>query len=166
MKYFFYGMFIATIVVMITKANAADCTDVQTTNAQVQTSTITTDVPKHLQDAVIVIRLKDGRESQVSANQFKVVPRKQQHLITEVKTHTERVCKVSGKEKNLLMVGGRRDHKDLDIRVNGKTATVESEKGLVLDAAYMRQNIFNTNLGVGAGIDTNGTLKGIIGVEF
>jgi hypothetical protein len=30
----------------------------------------------------------------------------------------------------------------------------------------MRQNILNTNLGIGAGIDTNGTLKGMIGVEF
>lgn len=154
------------LILLLNLAFATDCTDVQTTSAEVQTSTITTDVPKHLQDAVIIIRLKDGRESQVSANQFKVVPRKQQHLITEVKTHTERLCKVSGKEKNLLMVGGRRDHKDFDTRVVGKTATVESEKGLVLDAAYMRQNIFDTKLGVGAGIDTNGTLKGMIGVEF
>lgn len=154
------------LIFLMNLAMAADCTDVQTVNAEVQTSTITTDVPKHLQDATIIIRTKDGRESQVSANKFKVVPRKQQHLITEVKTHTERVCKVSGKEKNLLMVGGRRDHKGLDTRVVGKTATVESEKGLVLDAAYMRQNILNTNLGVGAGVDTNGTLKGMIGVEF
>ena len=154
------------LILLFNLAFASDCTDVQTTNAQVQTSEITTDIPKHLQDAVIVIRLKDGRESKVSANQFKVVPRKQQHLITEVKTHTERVCKVSGKEKNLLMVGGRRDHKNLDTRVNGKTVTVESEKGLVLDAAYMRQNIFDTNLGVGAGVDTNGVVKGLVGFEF
>lgn len=154
------------LILLFNLAFASDCTDVQTTNAQVQTSEITTDIPKHLQDATIIIRTKDGRESQVSANKFKVVPRKQQHLITEVKTHTERICKVSGKEKNLLMVGGRRDHKDLDIKVSGKTVTVESEKGLVLDAAYMRQNIFDTNLGVGAGVDTNGTLKGMIGLEF
>ena len=154
------------LILLFNLVFASDCTDVQTTNAEVQTSEITTDVPKHLQDAVIVIRLKDGRESKVSSNQFKVVPRKQQHLITEVKTHTERVCKVSGKEKNLLMVGGRRDHKNLDTRVNGKTVTVESEKGLVLDAAYMRQNIFDTNLGVGAGVDTNGVVKGLVGFEF
>jgi hypothetical protein len=154
------------LIILLNFVFASDCTDVQTTNAQVQTSTITTDVPKHLEDATIIVRTKDGRESQVSANKFKVVQRKQQHFITEVKTHTERVCKVSGKEKNLLMVGGRRDHKNLDLRVNGKTATVESEKGLVLDAAYLRQNIFDTNLGVGAGVDTNGTLKGIVGIEF
>lgn len=154
------------LIMLLNFAFASDCTNVQTTDMDVQTSTISTDVPKHLQDAIIIIRTNDGRESQVSANKFKVVPRKQQHLITEITTHTERVCKVSGKEKNLLMLGGRRDHKNLDVRVNGKTATVESEKGLVLDAAYMRQNIFNTNLGVGAGVDTNGTLKGIVGIEF
>lgn len=157
-------MFILTLIINLVMA--ADCTDVQTTNAEVQTSFINTDVPKHLQDAVIVIRLKDGRESQVSANQFKVVPRKQQLLITEVKTHTERVCKVSGKEKNLLMLGGRRDHKDLESSVNGNVGKVISEKGLVLDASYLRQNIFDTNLGVGAGVDSNGTLRGVIGVEF
>ena len=157
-------MFILTFIISLVMAG--DCSNVQTTNAEVQTKIITTDVPKHLEDAIIIVRTKDGRESQVSANQFKVVPRKQQHLITEVKTHTERVCKVSGKEKNLLMVGGRRDHQDLDIRVNGNTATVESQKGLVMDATYLRQNIFNTNLGVGAGVDTNGTLRGVVGVEF
>lgn len=154
------------LILLLNFAFAADCTNVETSNVYVQTSTINTDVPKHLQDAVIIIRTKDGRESQVSANKFKVVPRKQQHLITEITTHTERVCKVSGKEKNLLMVGGRRDHKNLDVRTNGKTAIVESEKGLVLDAAYMRQNIFDTRLGIGAGVDTNGTIKGMVGVEF
>lgn len=157
------------LILLLNMVFASDCTDVQTVNAQVQTSTITTDVPKHLEDAEVCILYKSGPNLGyhcVPAKKFKVVPRKQQHLVTEVKTHTERVCKVSGKEKNLLMVGGRRDHKDLDTRVVGNTATVESEKGLVLDAAYMRQNIFDSKLGVGAGVDTNGTLRGVIGVEF
>lgn len=164
-RFMFYG-FILLIVFGCHATKAEDCTDTQQKNEVQEEQVITTDVPNHLKDAVIIVRTKDGRESTVSANQFKVVPRKQQRLVTKVKEYTERICKVSGKEKNLLMFGGRRDHKDLDTQVNGKTATVESEKGLVLDASYLRQNIFDSKLGVGAGVDSNGTLRGIIGVEF
>lgn len=159
----FTGLF---LLCLSSTAFSADCTDVQSKEKVEATKEINTDIPKHLQDAVIIIRTKDGRESQVSANKFKVVPRKQQFIVTETSKHTERVCKVSGKEKNLIIVGGRRDHTDLDIRVSGQTATVKSEKDLVLDAGYMRQNIFDTNLGVGASVDTNGTLRGMVGVEF
>lgn len=165
-KYYFLMLVVLGVVALSISAKAETCTvDVVTSESEAN-HVINTDVPKHLQDAVIIVRTKDGRESQVSANQFKVVPRKQQRLVTVVKYNTQRTCKVNTKDKNLLMVGGRRDHRDLDIRVNGKTATVESEKGLVLDAAYMRQNLFDSALGIGAGIDTNGTLRGIIGVEF
>lgn len=157
-------MYILTLIMSL--AFASDCTDVQQKEEIKEERLINTDVPKHLQDATIIIRTKDGRESTVSANQFKVVSRKQQFIVTKVKEHTERTCKVSGKEKNLLMFGGRRDHKDIDTNVVGKTATVSSEKGLVVDATYMRQNVLDSKLGVGAGIDSNGTLRGVVGVEF
>lgn len=157
-------MYILTLIMSL--AFASDCTDVQQKEEIKEERLINTDVPKHLQDATIIIRTKDGRESTVSANQFKVVSRKQQFIVTKVIEHTERTCKVSGKEKNLLMFGGRRDHKDIDTNVVGKTATVSSEKGLVVDATYMRQNVLDSKLGVGAGIDSNGTLRGVVGVEF
>jgi hypothetical protein len=147
-------------------AKAENCSDLQTQSIIKKARIITTDVPKHLEGAVIIVRNKDGRESQVSANNFKVVPRKQQFIVTETNKHTERLCKVNGKQKNLLLIGGRRDHKDLDVRVNGNMATVSSEKGLVLDAGYMLQNINDSTIGLGIGIDTNGTLKGLVGVEF
>lgn len=98
-----------------------------------------------------------------------MVPRKQQFVITKVNNHSERVCKVAGKEKNLVMLGGRRDYKGLDKSISGNTATISSEKGLVLDAAYMRQNITTIRslpLGAGLGLDTNGTVKVFGGVEF
>ena len=157
-------MYILTLIMSL--AFASDCTDVQQKEEIKEERLINTDVPKHLQDATIIIRTKDGRESTISANQFKVVPRKQQFIVTKIKEHTERTCKVSGKEKNLIMFGGRRDHKDIDTNVVGKTATVSSEKGLVVDATYMRQNVLDSKLGVGAGIDSNGTLRGVVGVEF
>lgn len=157
-------MYILTLIMSF--VFASDCTDVQQKEEIKEERLINTDVPKHLQDATIIIRTKDGRESTISANQFKVVPRKQQFIVTKVKEHTERTCKVSGKEKNLLMFGGRRDHKDIDTNVVGKTATVSSEKGLVVDATYMRQNVLDSKLGVGAGIDSNGVVRGVVGVEF
>lgn len=167
-RFMFYG-FILLIVFGCHVTKAEDCTDTQQKNEVQEEQVITTDVPNHLKDAKVCIFYPSGPNLGyhcVPAEKFKVVPRKQQRLVTKVKEHTERICKVSGKEKNLLMFGGRRDHKNLDTRVNGKTATVESEKGLVLDASYLRQNIFDSKLGVGAGVDSNGTLRGIIGVEF
>lgn len=155
-----------TIILLITNmVFALDCTDIKSQNEVQEEQVITTDVPKHLKDAVIIVRTADGRESQVSANNFKVVPRKQQRLVTKVKEHTERTCK-AGEKKNLLFVGGRRDHVDLDQSVVGKTGVVTSEKGPVLDINYMRKNLGNTPLGIGAGVDTNGVVRGMVGVEF
>jgi hypothetical protein len=154
------------LIFILNLAFADNCTDVKSSSSVEKQQVISTDVPSHLKDAVIIVRTKDGRESQVSANQFKVVPRKQQYLVTETKEHTERVCKVSGKDNNLVSFGARRDHTGLNKSVNGSTGIVSSEKGLVIDAGYMRQNILDSNLGLGGSIDTNGTLRGTLGVTF
>jgi hypothetical protein len=159
-----YSILFTLILLAVCTSNADNCTNIQTQSVVNKTKVITTDVPKHLKDASILIRTNDGRISWFSANKFKIVPRKQQYIVTERIVHTDRLCKV--KDKNILMVGARRDHQDLDTRINGKTATVQSEKGLVLDAAFMRKNISDSALGLGIGIDTNGTLKGLVGVEF
>lgn len=159
-------MFTSILTAVISLVMASDCNESQKSSEVKEEQIITTDIPKHLKDAVIIVRQKDGRESHVSANLFKVVPRKQQRVVTKVVERTERVCKVASKEKNLLMLGGRRDHTDLDIAVNGNSATVKSQKGMVFDATYYRQNIGNTPVGAGAGVDTNGTLRGVVGVEF
>lgn len=158
-------MYILTLIMSL--AFASDCTDVQQKQEVKEEQVITTDVPNRLVGKEICIRdPKTGVSDCFSTEKFKVVPRKQQRIVTKVTEHTERTCKVAGKEKNLLMVGGRRDHKDIDTNVVGKTATVSSEKGLVVDATYMRQNVLDSKLGVGAGIDSNGTLRGVVGVEF
>ena len=70
----------------------------------------------------------------------------------------------------MIALGARKDHVGVDADVkstaSGLEATISSEKALVLDAAYIRRKILQTPLGIGAGIDTNGTLKAIISTDF
>jgi hypothetical protein len=158
---------IITVVFLFSlNVNADSCVDTNSQEKVENTKEINTDVPKHLQDAVIIVRTKDGRESVVSANKFKVVPRKQQFIVTETSKHTQRVCKVSRDDKNLVIVGGRRDHTGLSKSINGNTGVLSSDRGLVMDAGYMRQNVFDSNLGIGGSVDTNGTLRGTVGISF
>jgi hypothetical protein len=155
-----------TLIMLVNMIFAQDCTETVGQEQVEKVQQISTDVPKHLVDAVIIVRTKDGRESQVSANQFKVVPRKQQFIVTETSKLSKQVCKVDVKDKNMVILGGRRDHTGLTKEVNGNVGVLSSERGAVFDAGYMRKNLFGTPLGVGGSVDTNGTLRGTVGVEF
>jgi hypothetical protein len=126
---------------------------------------IKTDVPKHLEGATIIVRTKDGRETSVPAEKFKVVPRKQQYIVTKVSKKEKMTCSAAD-TRNLVMLGVRKDHTGLTKETDGSTATVYSNKGAVIDAAYMRRKMFDTNFGAGVGLDTNATPKAFLGYEF
>ncbi len=144
---------------------AADsCKEVSTVNSAVKSEDINTAVPKALEGAVIEVKLKNGKVYVFKADEFKVVPRMQQLLVTEYEVTKTLRCDSS--DKNTLMLGIREDHTGLDVSATANAASVQSRRGPVLDAAYLRRKILDTKLGVGAGIDTNGTVKGIVGLDF
>lgn len=117
-------------------------------------------------NAKIIVKLDNGKEYTYDASKYMVVPRKQ---YTKVGQSTETMCKAKSR-KNSVMVGVRNDHAGMDAQTkvvpNGVSAKVESKKALVPDLNYYRREILDSHLGLGAGVDANGTLRGIIGLDF
>jgi len=159
---------ILAVTLLSSAAKAQSCsTDTNAVVSEVQED-VNTKVPKVLEGAKIIIRRADGKEEVLKAEDFKVVKRVQQFKVTE-RNVTQKVTCNKDTQKNLLMLGGRKDHTDYDISSNGNSLTVQSDKKIVLDAAYMRQKLVHIKqlpIGAGLGIDTNGTVKGLVGVEF
>lgn len=173
MKYF-----ILVLMMVLSQASySAEKCEVKDTPQDVNTP-----VPKDLEGATIIIKTKDGKERFFQSSEFKVVPRKQQFKIKERMVVATEMCPriviprpimvVMGepKLKNLFMVGVRRDFTELDETVSGNKITLYSQKAIILDATYYRSGLINDmvsqKIGAGLGLDTNGTLRGIIGVEF
>lgn len=145
---------------------------------------VNTPVPAGLEDAEIIVRTKDGKETKMSANDFKVVKRKQQFKVTErvvIKTEPmpkeaiergqallqEYVDNAKRKNnKNLLMLGLAYDYTSLDSEIQGNTVKLYSNKGPVFDLTYFRRRLLDTNIGLGIGINTNGAPRGVVGLEF
>jgi hypothetical protein len=148
------------------------CKKTETVTVHEEKEDINTPTPKELEDAVILVKRKDGKVVEMKASDFKVVPRKQQFKVRErtvlqqVKCEPTIIIEKAEEKKNLLALGIRRDYTDLSKSVNGNVGTLSSERAMVLDLSYMRQQLLGTDFGLGVGLDTNGTLRGILGYEF
>lgn len=141
-------------------------------SCQVTKQDVNTPVPVELQDAEIIVRTKDGKEHKMNANEFKVVKRKQQFKIKEVKQPCEPVVqyveveKKVKENKNMVMLGVRYDYIDLESKVEGNKTTLYSTKGPVVDFSYMRRKVLDSNFGAGLGIDTRVSPRVFLGYEF
>jgi hypothetical protein len=155
---------------------AKECSSEQLVSSQVDTMELKTDVPKFLVGATICVKRADGAQSCVPAEKFKVVPRKQQFVVTQVTKNKVTNCstivekivkeKVENK-KNTVYTDVRKDHQDLKTEYNGnKSVSIESEKGIVPSINYYRREVFDTPIGAGVGVDTNGTVRGALGIDF
>jgi hypothetical protein len=126
---------------------------------------IKTDVPNHLKGATITIRLADGRESTVPAEKFKVVPRKQQFIVTKVETSKVVSCTTNDPKKNRAsLVAGYGAKNGLTTSTSGSTVTVETKSGAVGGAQYQR--MLNEDISVGVQAQTNGTGSLLLGLDF
>lgn len=142
------------------------CSESQQLQTQDVVYEVNTNLPKHLKGAKITITLADGSTSTVPAEKFMVVPRKQKTVVGQNQTLTKKLsCTASGK-KNILMGEVRKDVTEVETTTNGKTATVTSKKEMVPGVNYYRRELFDTPIGAGVGVDTNGTVKGMIGIDF
>lgn len=68
--------------------------------------------------------------------------------------------------KNTLSLDVRKDFTGISTRSSGPVVTVEAEKNIVVGLNYYRHLIFGTKLGAGAGLDTNGVPKLVMGFDF
>lgn len=168
------NLLLTAIIAALAVALIADIASAQETcRVETKVQDVNTPVPKELEDAKIIIRTKDGKEQEMSANEFKVVKRKQQFKVTkEIVTQTapapvEVIKEVPAKEnKNLVMLGVSYDYTDLTSETSGNTIRLYSNKGPVVDLQYLRRQVWGSKFGLGLGLNTNGAPKGILGYEF
>lgn len=140
---------------------AEDCQESVSQEKTIEQNQINTDVPKYLEGAVIIVRQKDGKESVVPAEKFKVVPRKQQFLITR----TEKTKTLSCVKRNRAsLVVGRGSKPGLDSSTNGSVVEVESRVGAVGGLQFQR--LLNKTLSVGGQVQTNKTTSVLLGIDF
>lgn len=168
LKVLYLGLCILVIVLASNDANSQESCNNQ---CSVINQDVNTPVPKALKDAEIVVRTKDGKEYRMSANDFKVVPRKQQFKIKERIVYKGRSdLPVSPKEakdesEGILMLGLSYDYISLDAKVEPGKVTLYSEKGPVLDLSYYKRKVFG-DFGLGLGVNTNGAPKAILGMDL
>lgn len=123
-----------------------------------------TDMPAHLEGATIIVRLKDGRESVVPAEKYKVVPRQQQFIVTKTSRTSALVC-VDEKDRNRVsLLGGKGPKGGLDVNRSGDTVTVESQYGAVGGLQYQR--LITEDISVGGQVQTNDSIMLNIGLDF
>lgn len=154
----------------ITSGYAKECTTNIQENVEVVDVQSKDEAAKYLKDAKILVKLANGKEYQFDASEFKVVARTQVKQITQVTKEKLVSCTEAQEEnKNLLIGGLRRDIKDVNKTYSStsssQTLRLESEKGLIPEAGYMRRKVIG-NVGVGGTVDSEGTGKLLIGLEF
>ena len=112
---------------------------------------IKTVVPAHLKGGTIIVRRADGAESVVSAEQFKVVPRKQQFIVTHTERKSITTCKGAEELRNRLSIlGGKAPTGRLSTTATPGVVTVEQEGALVTGAQYQRKigNLFSIEINI------------------
>lgn len=157
-----YLIFMA--LAMSSTSFAADCKEEIYSSNEDVVYEVNSKIPEHLRGATITVRLADGKESTVPAEKFMVVPRKQSTIAGTNWTVTK-VRSCDTKDRNLIIGEVRKDHKNFDTETNGKEAKTYSNKEVIPGVNYFRRELLGP-IGAGAGVDSNGTLKGLIGVEF
>jgi hypothetical protein len=127
---------------------------------------IKSDVPKHLKGAKIIVRLADGRESEVPAEAFKVVPRKQQYIVTKVSQNSTTMCSADPvhNKNRIAVLGGRGAKEGLDKTVRTNEVEIESRVGAVGGVQYQR--LITDRISVGGQVQTNKTGLISIGLDF
>jgi hypothetical protein len=157
------AMFLVSINVI---ASEPVCSESVGDVVSTETKEINTKVPKHLKGAVIIVRQADGKESVVPAEKFKVVPRKQQFLVTKTEKSKTMSCTTNKPSKNrVALLGGHGTKSGLGkIKQVGSLVEVESNVGLVGGAQYQR--MLNDTLSVGVQGQTNKTGSLILGLDF
>lgn len=85
----------------------------------------------------------------------------------EVIVETVKIYEVDAdQQKNVIMLGVRRDYAGLDSSQNGNSATISERKNALLDLSYMRRKLFDSRIDAGAGVDARGVVRGFLGLEF
>lgn len=150
---------------LISSAAMADCTESTGQQQVTDQLEIKTDVPSHLKGATIIVRTKDGRETQVPAERFKVVPRKQQFVVTHTLQETTVSCNNTSKNRVSGLIGkGTQSGVNTDNSQAPNKVSVENNTGTVGGVQYQR--MLNDTISIGVQGQTNKTGSLLLGIDF
>lgn len=158
MKY----LFLSLLFISSTAYASQDCSSLA--EQVLEAKDVNTDVPEHLKGATIIIRQADGKESSVPAEKFKVVPRKQQFIVS--KTLSMTVCSASEKNR-VSVIGGYGTTGALKKNTKGLPAgkvTVDTKEGAVGGLQYQRK--ISDIISIGVQGQSNKTTSILIGLDF
>lgn len=146
-------------------AEEKDC--VETVDTKVESKDINTPVPQHLRGATILIKKADGTIQEVEAENFKVVPRKQQFIVSKkekVVVNCDKKCDELKRNRLSLLVGRGAQRGLNNTQVSPTLVEVENNVGLLIGLQYQRLITDTVSLGVQA-ISNNSAL-GMVGIDF
>lgn len=145
-------------------ALADNCSTTSSAEIAEEQLLINTDVPKHLEGATITVTTKDGRVSTVPAEKFKVVPRKQQFIVTKTKQTDETLCKADKERNRVSVLAGSGPKGGLTTSRSADQVTVENRVGTIGGAQYQR--LLTDKVGLGLQLQTNETALGVLSYDF
>ena len=128
---------------------------------------IKTDVPAFLKGATITVKLSNGKESTVPAEMFKVVPRKQQFIVSKTKQIDKTYCVQTAKKaplNRISLLGGQGPKEGLERSSDGSTVSVESRVGTIGGAQYQR--LLTERISAGVQLQTNKSALVELGLDF
>lgn len=128
----------------------------------VETKDINTPTPESLKDATIIVRQKDGTTKEMPANEFKVVPRKQQ-FITKTKATID-CSNQKAKNNRISLVGGYGPSGFISKSVKTNSARLEAEPGPHGGLQYQR--LITSRFSIGAQVLSNKSASLLLGLDF
>ncbi len=127
---------------------------------------VNTPVPPNLEGATILVKTKDGKVREMSANEFKVVPRKQQFKVRERTVYAPcQEAEEKTSHKNILSLTLGRSLTDYSMTAP-TTGTVRVENQYKLAPGLMYQREIFDRVYLGAHVDTHKTVGGSVGIGF
>lgn len=159
-------LFIITFVTLLSMLAFASGTCDTTATEVIATEALklSTDVPNHLKGATITVRLADGTESTVPAEMFKVVPRKQQFIITKTFQARMTVCSADVRKNRASIMAGNGPKEGLERSNIGTAVAIESKVGTVAGVQYQR--LITERVSLGAQLQSNKSALVNIGLDF
>lgn len=169
MRYLF--LFIVSLISLITTLLASAygdeaCSQTSEHSSIEEQLEINTDVPKNLKGAYIAVLSPDGKRilGLMRANEFKVVPRKQQFIVTKIKSTETLSCRSEEQKNRVFLLGGAGPKGNLTISSDGSKVTVSTETGAIGGLGYQRK--ISTDVSIGAQVQTNESALISIGLDF
>lgn len=163
-QWFLLGFIVTTLFWTLALRADEDCSTTSSSASIEEQLEISTDVPNFLKDAKIVVILPDGRSSEVPAKLFKVVPRKQQFIVTKTKETEKMVCKPEEKKNRISILGGAGPKGNLSVSSDGSKVIVQTDSGAIGGMSYQRK--VSDRMSIGAQVQTNESALISVGVDF